>query len=209
MRYPTGHKEQTRRRILDAAAAVFRRQGFAATGVDQVMAEAGLTPGGFYSHFGSKAELLAEAMTHALRNGPSLLNPSHEGSGPEWLSEAAQKYLSREHRSRPETGCSLPPLLAEVGRADAATKQAFESVFGEAVDSLAERLGTDRAGVYPLLATLIGGLSLARAVNDERLAEEILSSCRSFLEGAAGPPGAPEPSSRPKRGLTQRRGDSP
>ena len=65
MRYPPGHKDETRRKILEAAATVFRRQGYHAGGVDQVMREAGLTAGGFYAHFPSKEALFAETLPHA------------------------------------------------------------------------------------------------------------------------------------------------
>src|SRR5437764_10554084 len=108
MRYPAGHKEQTRVKILRAAGKVFRRLGYHAAGVDKVMEEAGLTAGGFYAHFDSKQELLAEALTCAGAEAGRRHAAALEGlSGGEWLEAFLGRYLSVEHRGKWEEGCPL------------------------------------------------------------------------------------------------------
>src|SRR6202022_2054897 len=51
----------TRERIVKAAASEFRQHGIVATGLADLMSAAGLTHGGFYRHFDSKDQLVAEA----------------------------------------------------------------------------------------------------------------------------------------------------
>src|SRR3954471_10083763 len=98
MRYPAGHKEQTRAKILRAAGKVFRREGYHAAGVDKVMEEAGLTAGGFYAHFGSKEALLAETLARAAAAAGVPLDEDLEGlAGPARLQAFVESYLSRAH----------------------------------------------------------------------------------------------------------------
>ena len=119
MRYAPEHKEKTRTRILAAAGRVFRRLGYHAAGVDAVMAEAGLTAGGFYAHFDSKQALLAEAIEY-VRAESCERRASWTGdrSGREWIEGFLGGYLSNGHRRRIENGCPLAALLSEVSRAD-------------------------------------------------------------------------------------------
>src|SRR5882757_6485383 len=106
MRYPAGHKEQTRAKILRAAAKVFRREGYHAAGVDKVMEEAGLTAGGFYAHFGSKEALLAETLTPAAAEAGVPLDEGLEAvAGRARLQAFVESYLSRAHLHRTEDGC--------------------------------------------------------------------------------------------------------
>jgi TetR/AcrR family transcriptional repressor of nem operon len=109
LRYAAGHKEQTRKRIVAAAARRFRRQGYRGAGVDDLMKEAGLTAGGFYAHFGSKRELLEETLGLSLRQLRELLLAGlDDARGPELMRAVVGRYLSRSHRDSPSDGCSLP-----------------------------------------------------------------------------------------------------
>jgi TetR/AcrR family transcriptional repressor of nem operon len=184
MRYPPGHKDETRRRILDAAGTVFRRQGYHAGGVDQVMREAGLTAGGFYAHFPSKEALFAETLPHALRQTRTLMEAgTEEGpSGADWLQTVAARYLSPAHRRLVEKGCPLPALLPEVARATEQSRQAFQEVLEEAIANIAARGEQDADEAFALLGLLVGGLTLARAVADEALGDRILAGCRKHVE---------------------------
>src|SRR5271166_1781250 len=113
MRYPTGYKRQTNERILRAAGRLFRKQGYAATGVDAVMKSAGLTAGAFYSHFRSKEDLLAEVLDTVFRESkddrPKELSKLR---GHAWLRAFASFYLSKEHRDAADRGCPMPALAA-------------------------------------------------------------------------------------------------
>jgi len=183
MRYPPGHKEKTRTRILEAASKVFRRDGYHASGVDKVMEEAGLTAGGFYAHFNSKQALLAEALEHAgaeiaKRHEAELKN----SSGREWVEAFIERYLSKAHLQKIAEGCPLAALISEFSRSDESVKTRVEGM----VQDLASQLSSPSQNGEPTfneeqtLATLalcVGGIGLARSVQSEKLAEQILASC--------------------------------
>ena len=206
MRYAAGQKEKTRARILEAAARVFRRQGYHAAGVDQVMQEAGLTAGGFYAHFESKQALLAEALTHAgVEAGRRRDEGLEDLSGREWVEAFLARYLDMSHRGRVEDGCPLVALVSEVSRADAPVKKRFETMVRELEVSLSAHAspcepGAAEGRAFAAVALCVGGLGLARSVQDEALAERILASCReqarNILCGEPDSPGRPRPRRR-------------
>src|ERR1041385_8508120 len=113
MRYPKEHKAETRKRILSAAARLFRERGYDGAGVDAIMNEVGLTAGGFYSHFASKEALFAEALGTALAEGKTR-SAALAGMNP--LEAMIKSYLSRAHRDGIATGCPLPALTPDVAR---------------------------------------------------------------------------------------------
>ncbi|MEW6777245.1 MAG: TetR/AcrR family transcriptional regulator [Bdellovibrionota bacterium] len=187
MRYGPGHKEKTREKILDAAGKAFRKHGLEGVGVDGVMKAAGLTAGGFYAHFKNRDALVAEAVSRPLRQSRLLYEKLTQGlGGREWLGQTARVYLSRAHRDHPETGCPLAALQSELGRSGAETRGAVEAELESFLHLFEEKLGksekapaTDRAIV--VLAQLVGALSLARMVKDEKFSDRILLACRKFL----------------------------
>ncbi len=184
MRYASDHKGRTRQRILTAAARRFREKGFGGAGVDDVMAGAGLTAGGFYSHFDSKEALLAETLaTGSGRTAERLLAGLDEVEGVDWMREVVRRYLNRTHRDEVAEGCALPALTADVARQGSRARSAFEAYVREIVDKLKDKapsapgLDPDER-VLATIALLAGGLMLARAVRDEALSERILRACR-------------------------------
>lgn len=185
MRYSAGHKQQTSERILRAAGRLFRRQGYAATGVDAVMKSADLTAGGFYSHFRSKEDLLAEALDAIFRNAKNdRPEPLNQLRGREWLRAFASFYLSDQHRDTPDRGCPMPALAAEVARVGGKPREVFERHLRRVFDSIAEQFdgeNPDRERAIRTMALCLGGLTLARAVIDGALSEEILSACREAV----------------------------
>ena len=187
MRYSAEHKEETRRRILDAAARAFRRQGFENASVAKIMDEAGLTVGGFYRHFSSKEELFDAAMIEAMGDTLRLMQsrgPS-QNRGTAWLERAATYYLNLKHREMVELGCPLPSLTGEIGRRDPALRQRFESTLDDVADEVAHRIDPDgeepaasKKRAWSFLSTLVGSLLLARGVESEETAREILEAGR-------------------------------
>lgn len=168
---------------MRAAGRLFRKHGYAATGVDAVMASAHLTAGGFYSHFRSKEDLLAatlDAVFHdARRDRPQALN---ELKGREWLRAFVEFYLSREHRKRIDSGCPIPALAAEVARIGGKPREVFEGHLARLIDAIARQLdeeNPDRERAIASMALCIGGITMARAVGDHELCEEILAACRN------------------------------
>lgn len=184
MRYTKEHKAETRRRILSAAARLFRERGYEGAGLDAIMSEAGLTAGGFYAHFTSKEALFAEAMGAALTEArtPGARRLSSAGGGDSLLN-LVRGYLSRSHRDHPEQGCPLPVLTPDVARSGEATREGYERQFLKYLAEIETLLpgGSEktRDRALALIAQCVGGLMLSRAVMDEELSNRILKACRN------------------------------
>ena len=188
MPWPRDHKARTRRRIVQAAAAAFRERGISDAGVDAVMEAAGLTRGGFYAHFGSKDELVAEALDQANAETLALLDEAGEGAAPrQRLHAVVDAYLSDLHAAHPERGCPIAALGPEVARAGGKSRRRLAARLIERIEWMKALLpGAGKAAdlrVVPIQACMVGGLVLARAAGREKGAE-ILASCRAFLHQA-------------------------
>jgi TetR/AcrR family transcriptional repressor of nem operon len=179
VRYPKGHRVETRARVLDAAGRLFKKHGFAGTGVDAVMREAALTAGGFYKHFSSKDDLFARTVERLLRDQVEhWLGGDAEGAA--WVDGFLDRYLSTQHRDVAEHGCAMPSLAPEIARAGAPARRALERHVRTFLDHLTAQLrGTRRADrAIAMLALSVGGVVLARAVADRAFSDLILSACR-------------------------------
>jgi TetR/AcrR family transcriptional regulator, transcriptional repressor for nem operon len=203
MRYPAGHKEQTRAKILRAAGKVFRREGYHAAGVDKVMEEAGLTAGGFYAHFGSKEALLAETLAPTAAEAGALRDQDLKGvAGRAWVEAFVERYLRPSHLIKTEDGCPLPALVSEVARTSGPVKASFEAIIRNLATRLRSQAGEglteDRA--LAVLALCIGGLGVARSVQDQALADRILAACRDLAKAGlvADPQSSVKPPRKPK-----------
>lgn len=179
MRYDKGHKDETRRHILDVASAQFRESGIAAVGLAGIMSEAGLTNGAFYSHFASKEDLVREVLTDALTRREEWHKANLENGVA--LETTIRDYLSTRHRDRAGTGCPTAALVAEIARHPKATRDAFTGKVSDIIVLMAEqiRLGTAkerRRKAITIYSTMVGALQLARAVNDRPLSDEILEN---------------------------------
>jgi TetR/AcrR family transcriptional repressor of nem operon len=186
MRYSREHKQQTHERILAAAGKIFREQGYTGAGIDSIMDEAGLTPGGFYAHFASKEALLAETIGHALRQTHEhFLKDLEDKEGLDWLRTLADRYLSIRHRDAVAQGCALPTLISELARSGPEPKRAFEGFLRRFLKKFEQKLSTaegqaDTDRALATLAICVGGLVLARAVASPTLSKQILKACRTF-----------------------------
>lgn len=185
MRYEKGHKEQTRKRVVDVASARFRAQGIEATGVAGLMADAGLTHGGFYAHFKSKDDLVREAIAEAhARSRETWTNEVQAAKerGEDGLEVIVRRYLRTAHRDRPEAGCSVAALAQEVARNDLKTRDVMAHAADEIVAIIASELPSSlleekaRETAYAIFGLLIGTLQLARVTTDKALSESILQS---------------------------------
>ena len=180
---------KTRERIVTAAAAEFRQHGIAATGLADLMKAAGLTHGGFYRHFASKDQLVAEACSAAvaMMNERVASSASRE-RGRKGLTAVAD-YLSAEHRDNPRDGCPLAALGSEMARADTQTRAAATAGFLKLVDALAggfDERTPDEARRRALVAalTLIGALTVSRVVTDQTLSNAILRNAEDSITGS-------------------------
>jgi TetR/AcrR family transcriptional repressor of nem operon len=186
MKVSREQKAENRRKILDAAARLFRERGIDAVGVDAVMAAAGLTHGAFYGHFSSKEDLVTHAFVHAMAQSD---NSWREADDPTAM--LAELYLAAEHCKHPGDGCALASLSAEVGRHGTAVQRALATGLNERVEALTALLGRgpEKRRRQTALATwsaLVGAMILARAVDDPRLRDEILDAGKQAV--AARPP---------------------
>jgi TetR/AcrR family transcriptional repressor of nem operon len=192
MRYPKNHKARTRQKIVDTAAREFREKGIAGVGVAELMHSAGLTHGGFYAHFASKDALVEEACRHGIEATVEMLEFRAAQAAPgDALRTIVRSYLSRAHRDDPARGCIMPSLASEVARHGGATRAAFTEQLERLAAVIARHLPGDsdavrRRRALAIASGLVGAITLARAVDDPVLSDEILEAARSFaLEGAA------------------------
>jgi TetR/AcrR family transcriptional regulator, transcriptional repressor for nem operon len=189
VRYPPNHKQTTRRRILDAAARVFRERGIADAGVDDVMRRAGMTHGGFYAHFSGKDELVTEACLAAFAD--MVPNLERIAAAPSPAARARlliDSYLSVHHRDNRGSGCFVVAVGADMLRLSGAARSGYTRGFAGHVTRLAEtlRLSHDpirnRERVAHLLSVLIGALLFARAIEDAAESAAMLQTMRRQLK---------------------------
>ena len=178
MRYEKGHKQATRNRIIETAAARFRRDGIDGVGVADLMGGAGLTHGGFYSHFSSKEELVRAAVEMSAERGRAKFRKRVAEAGLEgWI----RHYLRPSHRDHPERGCMIAALGSELARHPAGTRSVFAqngTVMSELIQQLPATIPPARrrqvaVGVF---AAMVGALQLARLTRDETASAEILDA---------------------------------
>ena len=184
MRYSPDHKESARARLIGATGAHVKKNGFAATGIDGLMAAAGLTSGAFYSHFRSKSELLEAIIENELKRSIALFsNQSNE----ECLL-AMEGYLSQAHVDHPESGCAVPSLTPEISRSGTSTKLVFERGMVELKDQI-ENLVADEAKAWSIMAQLVGAVMVARGLHSEQartaLLKGVAQQVKRILEDAS------------------------
>lgn len=185
MRKSKAETEETRRRIVDLAARAFRRNGIATTGVAEIMAAAGLTHGGFYRHFGSKDQLVAEACSAGLGSMVESYRSASEG-GRDAFVERLRSSLTPAYRDDRSGGCPLVAMGSELARGDVATRRAASSGFRELVDEIARWLPAKsgreaRDDAIAVLTGMIGAVTMSRVVDDEDLSARILRVGRAEL----------------------------
>ncbi len=179
-------KERSHETILDSAAALVRERGIAGATVGEVMKRAGMTVGGLYAHFASKEELVDEAIR---RTAASLRDRLFAKIGDKPASDRAEvllkRYLSAAHRDERTMGCPLPAVVGEIGTTSSEHKEVLAELVGALSDRMAEHLPKDKALpprtiALGLLALMVGGLSLARALRGTDLSDEVIRACRQL-----------------------------
>lgn len=172
-------KEATHERIVETAARAIRRSGYDGTGVADIMKEAGLTHGGFYAHFDSREAMLAEAADRAGAEAVATMERIAASTPPDQALEAMmQAYLSNEHVKDIETGCATAALGSEMPRQTPEVRRAATRRIKEMIDLVARQLpdwGQPGAHEHALVivATMVGALILARAVDDPKLSNAL------------------------------------
>jgi len=203
MRYKPDHKARTRARVLAEAAALLRQRGATNLGVSEVMRRAGLTHGGFYSHFRSRDELIAEAINATFEEAFDRQVRIHDGVPADHaLGRYVAFYLSGRHRDAAASGCPLSCLSADVERLGAEPRARFTAGARALTRWIAGRIRelgrpNPEASAIALLAELVGALSLARAELDPTRSDMILTSVRDDICRRLELPGAVQPRAVP------------
>ncbi|SFS14135.1 transcriptional regulator, TetR family [Dyella sp. OK004] len=186
----TRSKEATHDRIVDAAARAIRRSGYNGTGVADIMKEAGLTHGGFYAHFPSREAMLAEAADRAGSESVAMMERiAAESPSPLTLQAMMQAYLSEAHVAAVETGCATAALGSEMPRQAPEVRRAATRRIKEMIDLVARQSpdwGQPGAHEHALVtvATMVGTLILARAVDDPKLSAALRKATLNHLTPA-------------------------
>ena len=189
-RAATKSKEVTHERIVETAARAIRRSGYNGTSVADIMKEAGLTHGGFYAHFASREAMLAEAADRAGAESVALSARIAATAKPEQALQALiHAYLSKEHVKSVEMGCPIAALGSEMPRQAPEVRRAATRRIKEMIDVVARQLpdwGQPAAHERALVtvATSVGALLLARAVDDPKLSDALLDATLKHLTPA-------------------------
>lgn len=190
MKVTKAQAEENRAHIVETASRLFREHGYDGIGVADLMAAAGFTHGGFYKHFRSKADLMAEAAAC----GMSQTAAQQEGVD---IREFVNQYVSRAHRDAPGAGCTLAALGSDAARQNEEVKATFASGIETSLAAFERQAASlpamdhhkARAKVIDLFARSVGAIVLSRACpGDSALSDEILQACRSEILADLPPP---------------------
>jgi TetR/AcrR family transcriptional repressor of nem operon len=186
MRYPTEHKQETRERIIRAAARRFRRQGSEGAAISDLMRDLRLTHGGFYRHFDSKEDLFAEAFAQSLKEiGDRVASAAdHAPRGAE-AKALIDAYLSIEHCDNVAEGCPVAALAAELARRPRGSRTAFLRALRNQATRMAAYLpgASEEERIRKammLFSGMAGTLSIARSMADDRERRRVLDEAKAF-----------------------------
>src|SRR3989442_5768081 len=184
MRYEPEHKGQTRERIVRNAARKLRAEGLNGPGVASVMKASGLTVGGFYKHFRSKDELLADAIAQAFSDSDMLYSALENVPREKRWKELVRVYLSPEHCNRADVGCPMAALAPEIARAKPSVRKRVSGLLKEhrwlefmPGASAAER----ERNFFIILSSMAGAVSIARILTEHADKQRVLDSVRDHL----------------------------
>jgi TetR/AcrR family transcriptional regulator, transcriptional repressor for nem operon len=190
MRVSREKAAENRERIIEAAGALFRAKGFSGIGVADIMRAADLTHGGFYGHFASKDDLVAQASRRAMARAAANWRKTVADAPAEPFAALLKHYLSSRHRDEPGQGCVFAALGADAARSGRIVREAFAEGLEPLIEILAKSApGSSKAvrrrKALAAMSGLVGALLLARAVGDAKLSDELLDATRRELLAAA------------------------
>jgi len=180
MPYAPEQKKNSRERVLEAALKLFKERGFEQVSIDEVMAEAGLTRGGFYAHFTSKADLIAQAILEVAGRPDPIV--AELGT----FADFADTYISARHRDNPAGGCAGAALTQSIAREGPEARAAYTEFLKSFAGVIDQHLGNEAHALsddaLALLAQMIGTVQMARAVSDPMLSTRILKAGRQAVD---------------------------
>jgi AcrR family transcriptional regulator len=182
MSHPPRYREQVRQRIIQSAGTLFNRHGFTAVSIDDIMAGAGLTRGGFYSYFQSKSELYAEAINRFVNEQQEEIGTVEKA--PEHAAKIIRDFLSREHLEDVDSNCPLLGLAKDLTRGDPSVRVAQESALRMMIETFERGVNPStqsaRQRALALTSLCIGGMVMARAIEDRSLADELRAAAMAI-----------------------------
>lgn len=187
MRYDPDHKARTHKRIVKNAARRFRAEGLSGPGVATLMKTSGLTVGGFYKHFGSRDDLLAEAIQEAfLEDGERILAAVGKLPPAARWKGFVRQYLSRQHCEHPEAGCPIAALAPEIARATPAVRKRIAGLMKARRERLMQfmpgKTKAERERNFNIIfPTMAGAIAVARILPEPAERERILKGVRDHL----------------------------
>lgn len=187
MPYAPEHKPRTRARIVESARVLFNRHGFTDVSINSIMAEAGLTRGGFYSHFRNKQELYAEAVDSFLHGRGAQWREARgvtsAAGGADMARQMIDGYLSKEHLADFDGQCPMIALPSDVAResptVQASYQKLFQAMVGLFEDNIVDADEHTRRNALALAALCVGGMVLARTLADPVVADEVREAARA------------------------------
>ena len=187
MRVSREQAKENRERIVDQASHLFRQRGFDGVGVADLMKASGLTHGGFYGHFQSKEQLMAEAVGQAMDGKDSIWSVLEKKAPDQAIADLIERYVSPEHRDDMADGCAMAALGPDAARKPGFVRQGLERGLRRFAGMLAKALpgqseGARREAALAMMAQMVGAIVLARAVEDKALSADILRSVKGALE---------------------------
>jgi TetR/AcrR family transcriptional repressor of nem operon len=191
MRRSKEETTRTRARIVERAAALFREKGIEGIGLADLMGDVGMTHGGFYRHFGSREELVAEACRRAFADSVRRMT-GRAAADPERALEAIVKpFLSEAHVADPGRGCAIAALSGEIHRRDERAREAFTAGVEAIIDCLAayqpgRTQAKRRERATATFAAMLGAVIIARGVDEPALRRSVLQATRQAVLGPAG-----------------------
>lgn len=175
-------KAASREKILSDAAAQLRAFGPDAVSVGPLMKLAGMTHGGFYRHFASRSDMIAQALERALTDGEARARGGGETGKPRDLTTIAKSYLSRAHRDAPETGCGIAALVSDVARADEASRDVMSNHVEAFIAAVDAALGKGReADAMLAVSAMVGALTLSRVLTDAKRSDALLRAVKEAV----------------------------
>jgi TetR/AcrR family transcriptional regulator, transcriptional repressor for nem operon len=190
MGHSRAEKAKTHKRIVSIASRKFREEGLAGVGIAELMKEAGLTVGGFYKHFDSRDDLVAQAVSSAFGGWQRRVDAAKSGGPSVSLAKLIDEYLNETHRDNPGSGCAFSALAPEIARSDKRTRALTSEQVQSDIQLIAgllpakdKRMARSRAILA--FSALVGAMSMARAVSDVALSREILAAVAELLKNSA------------------------
>lgn len=179
MGHSQADKAQSRERILNEAAKQIREGGLESVSLTKLMKSVNLTHGGFYVHFASRSDLIAQALERALSEGEKASRAAGDPNKPNSFSAMVRGYLSRAHRDSRNTGCAIAALASDVGRADENSRSVMEAHIEDYIATVSRALGneSDDEAIFSVCA-MIGGLAISRIITDPKRSDAVLRAVR-------------------------------